>query len=100
MEHSTHCVLRFDVGMCREIVHSLLQALQRRSATPTHHYRTCISHRNRYVTVVHASSPKTLPMNAQGESNDASLRPDVHAPAQLTTQCLCEHLQSNKEAGL
>jgi hypothetical protein len=61
MEHSTHRVLRFNVGMRREIARSLVQALQRRPETPTHNCRTCVSNRNRYITVVHASTPKRCP---------------------------------------
>jgi hypothetical protein len=38
-----------------------------------------ISNRNRYVTVVHASAPKIVPIDALGASIHASLRPDVHA---------------------
>jgi len=65
MEHSTHRVLRFNVGM--------------RPETPTHNCRTCVSNRNRYITVVHASTPKTLSIDALGASIHASLHPDVHA---------------------
>jgi len=79
MEQSKHRVLRFDVGIRCEIARSLLQALQRRPETPTHHCRTFISNRNRYVKVVHASAPKTLPIDAPGESINASLRLDLHA---------------------
>jgi hypothetical protein len=55
------------------------QALQRRPETSTHHCGTCIRNRNRYVTVVHASAPQMLPIDALGASINASLRPDVHA---------------------
>ena len=54
MEHSKHRVLRFYVGIRREIARSLIQALQRRPETPTHNCRTFISDCNRYVKVVHA----------------------------------------------
>ena len=79
MEHSTHRVLRFNVGMRREIARSLVHALQRRPETPTHNCRTCVSNRNRYITVVQASTPKTLSIDALGASIHASLHPDVHA---------------------
>jgi hypothetical protein len=79
MEHSQHRVLRFDVGMRCEIARALLQALQRGPEILPHHCRTCLSNRNRYVTVVHTEAPQTLPIGAMGACINASLRPDVQA---------------------
>jgi hypothetical protein len=79
MEQSKHPVLRFDVGIRREIARSLIQALQHRPEPPTHNSRPCISNRNREVTVVHAYAPKTLPIEALGESTNTSLHPELHA---------------------
>jgi hypothetical protein len=54
LEHRQHRVLRFEVRMRREIARTFLKVLQRRPEIPPYHYRTCLSHRNRQVTVVHA----------------------------------------------
>src|SRR5262249_33752322 len=71
LEHCQHGVLRFDVGLRGEIACALLQALQLRPDIPAPHGRPCLRHRDRYLTVVHTSAPKVLPINA-------SLYSDVH----------------------
>jgi hypothetical protein len=52
-KESKHCVLRFYIGIGREIARSFIETLQRCPETTAHNRRTFPGNRNRYVKVVH-----------------------------------------------